>query len=217
MSGSGVAAELATFFTDVPERLARAHLVISRSGASSIAEIAMVGRPAILVPYLHAADDHQSANARALERAGAAWVMPQPTLHGRHARGQAGGADRRARDARRRRVGRSRTGTPRCGTQSRRARRRRDERAQRPSAAAGDRGVRRLPLDIGMMHFVGIGGIGMSGIAEILHNLGYQVQGSDLADGANVQRLRRLGIRCRARPCAPRIWARPRSSSSPRR
>jgi UDP-N-acetylmuramate--alanine ligase len=55
--------------------------------------------------------------------------------------------------------------------------------------------MRRLPLDIGMIHFVGIGGIGMSGIAEILHNLDYQVQGSDIADGANVQRLRRLGIR----------------------
>ena len=54
--------------------------------------------------------------------------------------------------------------------------------------------MRRLPLDIGMIHFVGIGGIGMSGIAEILHNLDYQVQGSDLSDGANVQRLRRLGI-----------------------
>jgi UDP-N-acetylmuramate--alanine ligase len=55
--------------------------------------------------------------------------------------------------------------------------------------------MRRLPLDIGMIHFVGIGGIGMSGIAEILHNLDYQVQGSDVSDGANVQRLRRLGIR----------------------
>jgi len=54
--------------------------VISRSGASSIAEIAMIGRPAILVPYLHAADDHQTANARALEHAGAAWVMPQPSF-----------------------------------------------------------------------------------------------------------------------------------------
>ena len=51
-----------------------------------------------------------------------------------------------------------------------------------------------IPLDIGIIHFVGIGGIGMSGIAEILHNLGYQVQGSDIADNANVQRLRRLGI-----------------------
>jgi len=73
---SGVAAELATFFADVPERLARAHLVISRSGASTVAELAMIGRPSILVPYLHAADDHQTANARALEKAGGAWVMP---------------------------------------------------------------------------------------------------------------------------------------------
>ena len=55
--------------------------------------------------------------------------------------------------------------------------------------------MRAIPLDIGTLHFVGIGGIGMSGIAEILHNLGYQVQGSDIADGANVQRLRALGIR----------------------
>jgi UDP-N-acetylmuramate--alanine ligase len=54
--------------------------------------------------------------------------------------------------------------------------------------------MRALPLDIGLIHFVGIGGIGMSGIAEILHNLGYKVQGSDQADGANVQRLRKLGI-----------------------
>jgi len=51
-----------------------------------------------------------------------------------------------------------------------------------------------MPLDIGTIHFVGIGGIGMSGIAEVLHNLGYKVQGSDLAEGANVRRLRDLGI-----------------------
>ncbi|HUB98088.1 MAG TPA: Mur ligase domain-containing protein, partial [Stellaceae bacterium] len=54
--------------------------------------------------------------------------------------------------------------------------------------------MRALPLDIGTIHFVGIGGIGMSGIAEILHNLGYAVQGSDVADGANVRRLQSLGI-----------------------
>lgn len=54
--------------------------------------------------------------------------------------------------------------------------------------------MRSLPLDIGTLHFVGIGGIGMSGIAEILHNLGYAVRGSDLAAGANVGRLRALGI-----------------------
>jgi UDP-N-acetylmuramate--alanine ligase len=52
----------------------------------------------------------------------------------------------------------------------------------------------RVPLDIGAIHFIGIGGIGMSGIAEIMHNLGYTVQGSDSADGANVRRLRAMGI-----------------------
>jgi UDP-N-acetylmuramate--alanine ligase len=55
--------------------------------------------------------------------------------------------------------------------------------------------MRALPLDIGTIHFVGIGGIGMSGIAEIMVNLGYGVQGSDIADNANVQRLREMGIK----------------------
>ncbi|MBI3677621.1 MAG: UDP-N-acetylmuramate--L-alanine ligase [Proteobacteria bacterium] len=52
----------------------------------------------------------------------------------------------------------------------------------------------RVPLDVGTIHFIGIGGIGMSGIAEIMNNLGYKVQGSDVADNANVKRLRKLGI-----------------------
>ena len=52
----------------------------------------------------------------------------------------------------------------------------------------------RVPLDIGAIHFIGIGGIGMSGIAEIMHNLGYKVQGSDAAENANVRRLKGLGI-----------------------
>jgi len=54
----------------------------------------------------------------------------------------------------------------------------------------------KMPQSIGPVHFIGIGGIGMSGIAEVLRNLGYQVQGSDQADGANVQRLREKGIPC---------------------
>ncbi len=54
--------------------------------------------------------------------------------------------------------------------------------------------MRTLPLSIGTLHFCGIGGIGMSGIAEVLHNLGYVVQGSDMAENANVERLRGLGI-----------------------
>ncbi len=51
-----------------------------------------------------------------------------------------------------------------------------------------------LPFEVGSIHFIGIGGIGMSGIAEVMHNLGYVVQGSDIADNANVKRLRALGI-----------------------
>ena len=54
--------------------------------------------------------------------------------------------------------------------------------------------MRTIPLTIGTLHFVGIGGIGMSGIAEVLHNLGYSVQGSDQAEGANVARLQSMGI-----------------------
>jgi UDP-N-acetylglucosamine--N-acetylmuramyl-(pentapeptide) pyrophosphoryl-undecaprenol N-acetylglucosamine transferase len=75
---AGVEPELAPFFHDVPSRLSRAHLAIARSGASTCAELTVVGRPAILVPYPFAVDDHQTANARALERGGAAWVVPQP-------------------------------------------------------------------------------------------------------------------------------------------
>ena len=72
-----VAAELAPFFADAPERMARAALVIARAGASTVAEIAALGRPAFLVPYAHAADDHQSANARALADIGAAWTIAE--------------------------------------------------------------------------------------------------------------------------------------------
>lgn len=54
--------------------------------------------------------------------------------------------------------------------------------------------MRHTPFDIGVVHFIGIGGIGMSGIAEVMHNIGYVVQGSDASDNANVQRLKALGI-----------------------
>ena len=79
-SASGVAAELATFFDDVPALLQAASLVVARSGASTVAELALAGRPAVLVPLPHAIDDHQTANARVLADAGAAWVAPQATL-----------------------------------------------------------------------------------------------------------------------------------------
>jgi UDP-N-acetylglucosamine--N-acetylmuramyl-(pentapeptide) pyrophosphoryl-undecaprenol N-acetylglucosamine transferase len=76
----GVQADLAAFFADVPERLAAAHLVIGRSGASTMAELTVVGRPSILVPYPFATDDHQSVNAAELDRQGGAWMIPQGDL-----------------------------------------------------------------------------------------------------------------------------------------
>lgn len=74
---AGVEAAVATFFKDVPERLGACHLVISRAGASTVAELTAIGRPAILVPYAHAIDDHQMANAQAIDEAGGAWLIPE--------------------------------------------------------------------------------------------------------------------------------------------
>lgn len=71
---AGMKPDLASFFDDVPARLRETHLVICRAGASTVAEIAASGRPAILVPYPHAIDDHQTENARALEQAGGGWL-----------------------------------------------------------------------------------------------------------------------------------------------
>jgi UDP-N-acetylglucosamine--N-acetylmuramyl-(pentapeptide) pyrophosphoryl-undecaprenol N-acetylglucosamine transferase len=75
-----IRAELRPFFADMPQRLNEAHLVIARSGAGTVAELMAVGRPAILVPYPAAMDDHQSDNAALLSRQDAAWLMPQPSL-----------------------------------------------------------------------------------------------------------------------------------------
>lgn len=77
----GIAAEVKPFFEDVPERFAGAQLVISRAGASSIADLTVIGRPAILIPFAAATGDHQTANARALAEANAATVMPENRLN----------------------------------------------------------------------------------------------------------------------------------------
>jgi UDP-N-acetylglucosamine--N-acetylmuramyl-(pentapeptide) pyrophosphoryl-undecaprenol N-acetylglucosamine transferase len=76
----GIMAEVAPFFADIPRRLSEAQLVISRSGASSVADIAVIGRPAILVPFAAATDDHQTANAQGLVQAGAAVLMAENAL-----------------------------------------------------------------------------------------------------------------------------------------
>ncbi|HEY4114447.1 MAG TPA: undecaprenyldiphospho-muramoylpentapeptide beta-N-acetylglucosaminyltransferase [Rhizomicrobium sp.] len=75
-----IAADVAEFFTDLPQRIANAHLVICRSGASTVSELAVIGRPAILIPYPFATDDHQTANASVLANAGAGWLIQQRDL-----------------------------------------------------------------------------------------------------------------------------------------
>ena len=77
---AGIDADVQSFFTDIPRRLSEAQLVISRSGASSVADISVIGRPSILIPYAAATGDHQSANARGLVDAGAAVLIPEAAL-----------------------------------------------------------------------------------------------------------------------------------------
>jgi UDP-N-acetylglucosamine--N-acetylmuramyl-(pentapeptide) pyrophosphoryl-undecaprenol N-acetylglucosamine transferase len=188
-AGTGIPVELSPFFSDMPRRLATAHLVVARAGASTLAELACAGRPALLVPLPSAIDDHQAANARALAAAGAALVLPQAEMTVARLTGALAdwllAPERLA-------------GAAHAAASLARPQAARDladlvlALAHRPSRTPAD--MRALPLSIGTIHFVGIGGIGMSGIAEVLHNLGYAVQGSDIAEGANVQRLRAAGI-----------------------
>ena len=191
----GVDAEVSPFFTDMAARMAAAHLVISRSGASTVSEIAVIGRPALLVPYPHALDHDQAANAAALAAAGGAEVHPQPTLSPERLAellgGLMGDPRRLAAMAAARQVGRQ----ARCRAVARRPDRGYCVGKDCFRIQGGDPAMK-MPQTIGLVHFIGIGGIGMSGIAEVLHNLGYRVQGSDQADSANVQRLRDKGIEC---------------------
>jgi len=76
----GIHAEVQPFFRDVPRRMSEAQLVISRAGASSVADLCVIGRPAILIPYAVASGDHQTANARGLVQAGAAILVPEKRL-----------------------------------------------------------------------------------------------------------------------------------------
>ncbi|MGH1329892.1 MAG: undecaprenyldiphospho-muramoylpentapeptide beta-N-acetylglucosaminyltransferase [Paracoccaceae bacterium] len=76
----GLDADVQPFFNDVPKRMSEAQLVISRAGASSVADLSVIGRPSILIPYAAATGDHQSANARGLVEAGAAILIPESQL-----------------------------------------------------------------------------------------------------------------------------------------
>lgn len=77
----GINADVQVFFNDVPRRMTEAQLVISRAGASSVADLSVIGRPSILIPYAAATGDHQTANARGLVQAGGAIMIPESRLN----------------------------------------------------------------------------------------------------------------------------------------
>jgi len=79
-AASGVRAELASFYNDLPARMAKAHLVIARAGAGTVSELMAIGRPAILIPLPHALDDNQTPNAEILSKANAGWTAAQASL-----------------------------------------------------------------------------------------------------------------------------------------
>ena len=180
---AGVDATVMPFIEDMAEAYAWADVVVCRAGALTVAELAAAGLAALFVPFPHAVDDHQTANAASLVSAGAAVILPEADLtprtlleKTRRARHDA----RRTRGSRRARADGGRAGFTR-------AYRRRLSRPRR-GCAMTDR-MRR----INRIHFIGIGGVGMGGIAEVLHNQGYQVQGSDLSENAVTRRLAKLG------------------------
>lgn len=77
---TGLEVELKTFFDDMPQRLAIAHLVVSRAGASTVTELTAAGRPSLMIPLPNSIDDHQLANSRALEGPGAGWVLTESAM-----------------------------------------------------------------------------------------------------------------------------------------
>ena len=79
-NANGIKSTLSTFFQDISKLMTEANLVISRAGASTIAELTIVGRASILIPYASAMDDHQTANAKNIAENGGAWIIPQAEL-----------------------------------------------------------------------------------------------------------------------------------------
>ncbi len=231
--GAGVDAEIAPFFDDLPARIAAAHFVIARSGASTVSELAVIGRPALFVPLPGSLDGDQAANAAFIEQAGAAETVKQSDFSPAFLACAACAA-----------CGKPRRVAPRRAKSEKRWRRRRGRTPRRSGAASGRRDCANdacgsdfersakprfrgrlsqdetAARDLGPIHFVGIGGIGMSGIAEVLVNLGYKVQGSDAAENANVKRLSEkgatvfIGHDARALGEAPSSSSRPRSSAT---
>ena len=200
----GVQGRVERFIDAMDREMKAAGLVVSRAGATTLAEVTAAGRPAILIPLPTATDDHQRHNARALEKAGAAELIEQERSDRRATRRphhRAGGRSRAAPPN----VGSGATtrqaarGGRHCGRSDRVSRERREASGPASGATVG-RGAPRLNMSgvLGQarrIHFIGVGGIGMSGIAELLVNLGYEVSGSDMQRTDITDRLESLGAR----------------------
>ena len=203
---AGVRADVRPFIEDMAEAYGWADLVICRAGALTVSELAAVGIGAVLVPFPGAVDDHQAHNAQYLVRAGAAVIIADRELTAERLaaelerlaprRGKLFGMAERARQLATPARGR---GARRLVPRAREGRRMTGERRMLPERPATERRMNPDRRDrmrrINTIHFVGIGGSGMSGVAEVLLCLGYAVQGSDLRDSAVTERLSALGAR----------------------
>ena len=188
---AGLTAHVEPFFDRMDEVMASADLVLCRAGATTLAELAAAGRPAILVPYPHATHDHQRRNADVVRTAGAADVIDPRELTASTLvdRVRALTVD----DTRRlpmalasRRLGRPDATAVIVD--------RIDQLTGRAIATEGPGQLGWVLARGTRVHLVGVGGIGMSGIAELLVNLGHSVTGSDLKRSAATDRLQTLGV-----------------------
>ncbi len=189
-ANAGVQADVVTFIDDMATRYAEADLVLARAGAITVTELAAAGVPSILVPLV-VSTTRSPADQRA-----SSWRRSRPPIHlpQGEAHGPAPGrAARRPRSRAPADDGRSRA-CPRQAEGNRNGRGGDREggwhEARRRAHAPRGRDVKHAVKHI---HFVGIGGSGMSGIAEVLLTLGYQVSGSDVANNAATKRLTQLG------------------------
>ena len=201
----GIPAEVYPFIENMPEMFARADLVISRSGAAAVAELAAAGKASILISFPAAADHHQFANALVMEGLGTARLIVQEELNPERLRAAVWELLKKSRNGWSRwstlpeswRAPMQQRGSQNCSS---------DWRSLSAVAAADGVSSRRHRIQgtqrrtrmfgkIRKIHFVGIGGIGMSGIAEVLLNLGFTVSGSDIKITPVTDRLKMLGAR----------------------
>ena len=143
-----------------------------------------------MVPLPHAIDNDQLRNAESFTKAGGGWLRRQGEFKPEEFAAFLTRLRYQEQELQLAAKAALAHGKPDAAAAPRRPRRE----PRRRSPNEGDEGNMKLPRDVGPIHFIGIGGIGMSGIAEVMATLGYRVQGSDISDNYNVARLRKNGI-----------------------